>query len=333
MTQRATMTIGELLEVYLREHVAFLKNHRGTSRRLQQYISPFAALPLADLTRLQVIEWHREIAQSRGPNAARHALEDLHSLYVKAVDWGLFVGANPADRVKKFPKKSRSRFVRTREMPWLMAALDEEMPRDQTFFLLLLMTGARRDEARLAKWADLDLEEGLWHKSRTKGDKRHTIPLPTVMIERLRVLPRPSEWVFTSCPNGKNNFAVGLCWSGTAVEKSWRRIRARAGLKDLKIHDLRRTCASWLACHGSNLSVIQQVLNHSSLAVTNIYARLHIDPVRRALEEQSRLMLGLRPPVAAAPTPPGPAAIPSPVDERAEPQEWPVNSQQSNAIN
>ena len=74
------------------------------------------------------------------------------------------------------------------------------------------------------------------------------------------------------------------------VEWAWQRIRARAGLDDVTIHDLRRTCASWMAIHGTNLAVIQQVLNHSSLAHTGIYARLNQAPVSAALEENAQRM-------------------------------------------
>jgi hypothetical protein len=56
-----------------------------------------------------------------------------------------------------------------------------------------------------------------------------------------------------------------------------------------------------------------------------VYARLTVEPVRRALEAQAQRILGPRPPVNAAPTPAGPAAVSSPVEERAEPQEWPAN--------
>jgi len=62
---------------------------------------------------------------------------------------------------------------------------------------------------------------------------------------------------------------------------------------DLRIHDLRRMCASWLAINGENLPVIQRTLNHASLQSTQIYARLDTAPLRRALEDQSIRMLKL----------------------------------------
>ena len=76
------------------------------------------------------------------------------------------------------------------------------------------------------------------------------------------------------------------------MEHHWRRIRKKVGLKDVRIHDLRRTAASWLAINGSNLPVIQSMLNHKSLTSTQIYARLSVAPVRLALDDQAERMLG-----------------------------------------
>ena len=98
-------------------------------------------------------------------------------------------------------------------------------------------------------------------------------------------------------------------WSVTAVEHAWTIIRRRVGLTDVRIHDLRRTCASWRAINGANLPVIQSMLNHRSLSSTQIYARLSVAPVRQALDDQCERMLG---------------PVPVPVVSVSEPmQEWP----------
>jgi integrase len=67
------------------------------------------------------------------------------------------------------------------------------------------------------------------------------------------------------------------------------------GLVDVRIHDLRRTAASWLAINGSNLQVIQTMLNHRSVSSTQVYARLSLAPVAMALNDQCERMLGPRP--------------------------------------
>ena len=292
------MTIGELLVFYERNHVAFLKNRLGTSRRLHTYVGQLAAVDLAALTKMQVLEWVHAIGQAKGGHAANQALQQLHSMFVQADEWELFTGRNPAHRIKKFPKHSRERFVQSNEMAYLMRSLTEEMPQVELFFLCLLFTGCRVGELQAAQWKDFDLAAGLWRKPTTKTGISHTIPLAQIVIDRLQRLPRPTTWVFPSQRNNKNGFQAGK-WCRTAIQHAWRRIRKRAGLPDVRVHDLRRTAASWLAISGENLPVISAVLNHRSLQSTEVYARLSVAPVRRALDQNAGRMLGLTPPPVA----------------------------------
>ena len=90
------------------------------------------------------------------------------------------------------------------------------------------------------------------------------------------------------------------------------------GLTDVRIHDLRRTAASWLAINGANLPDIQSMLNHRSLSSTQVYARLSVAPVRLALDDQAERMLGPGPV-------PSPVALACPVITVPETQrpEWP----------
>jgi integrase len=155
------------------------------------------------------------------------------------------------------------------------------------------------------KWKDVDLAASLWHKPTTKTGVPHTVPLPAQLVTRLEALPKSTEWVFPSQPSNNNGFRAGQ-WSATPIEHAWRRIRKRAGLPDVRLHDLRRTCASWLAINGENLPVIQRTLNHTSLTSTQVYARLSVAPVRRALNEQAERMLA-----------------PMAVDRQDSRQEWP----------
>ena len=74
--------------------------------------------------------------------------------------------------------------------------------------------------------------------------------------------------------------------------KGWQRILKRSGLKDLRIHDLRRTCGSWLALNGASQYIIAKQLGHKSPQSTAIYARLSLDPVRESLEQAVKLTNG-----------------------------------------
>jgi integrase len=93
------------------------------------------------------------------------------------------------------------------------------------------------------------------------------------------------------------DFGIRLPGTGTTGHltepaKVWQRIRKRAGVPDARIHDLRRTLGSWLAAQGQSLPLIGKALNHSNVSTTQIYARLDLEPVRDALENNAALMFG-----------------------------------------
>jgi integrase len=121
-----------------------------------------------------------------------------------------------------------------------------------------------------------------------KAGRPHLLPLPQTAIAILESSPSrtKSEWIFPSD-----------CSAGHIVEpaKAWQRIRKRAGVEDVRIHDLRHTLASWLVDAGYNLSLIGRALNHSQIATTERCAHLAMDPVREALERNADLMFGAKP--------------------------------------
>ena len=74
-------------------------------------------------------------------------------------------------------------------------------------------------------------------------------------------------------------------------KKGWKRVLGRAGIKNLRIHDLRRTFGSWQAITGASLSIIGKTLNHKTTSTTSIYAKLDLDPVRASVEKATAAML------------------------------------------
>jgi integrase len=180
------------------------------------------------------------------------------------------------------------------------------------------------------KWADLNLLQGLWSNPTTTTGVPHQVPLPPALVGMLSSFPRTEDWVFASPrPHG------GPVKKSTTFH-NWRRIRARAGLDDVTIHDLRRTCASFLAISGENIAVIAKVLNHTTLANTAIYARLNQAPVKAALGKHADMLLGMGsasvtepapsvlPVMPRAPTTPPPPQTPGLVPSRVEErEEWP----------
>ncbi len=175
--------------------------------------------------------------------------------------------------VKRIP---RERFLLPHEWEALRPLLNRQPDRDRVYFSLLLLEGPRRDEARLMQRAHVDLTAGIWHKPTTKNGRRQILALSPTSCRLLSMLPNVGPYFFV----GEN---VDRPWSGTSVEHAWRRIRKAAGCTDVQIRDLRRTCATWMVAGGENLMVIKEVLHHSSVSTTQIYARADQTTVRAAL--------------------------------------------------
>lgn len=151
-------------------------------------------------------------------------------------------------------------------------------------FWMYLLTGARKTELLTLRWKDVDLVAGVITLRDRKGGDDLEVPLSSpakaVLSELLPMEGNPH--VFP----GRN--AGGHLAN---IDKAWRRIRDRAGLQDVHLHDLRRTVGSWLVQSGNSLLVAQKALGHASYASTLVYARLNQDPIKEALEEHGRQVM------------------------------------------
>src|SRR5262249_17261921 len=177
------------------------------------------------------------------------------------------------------------RFVQPEELPRLFQAIAEE-PNSSVrgIFLTALLTGARRAEVLSMRWEDVSLTRAEWRIPQTKAGRPHLLPLPQALVALPRSVPRLEgvPYVF-----------VGQDGTGPLqnIKRAWDRIRTKAGIPDVRFHDLRRTVGSWLAGSGESLSLIGKVLNHRDVSTTAIYARLNLDPMRQALERNASKML------------------------------------------
>lgn len=288
-----------LIETYCQHHVSQLAVAKEQTGLLRRYFPPLHRYTLAEITPLIVTAWFHEIGKHSHAQANK-SLSILRTMFERARDWKLFTGDNPAQHVQKYARNERERYVTEEEMPRLQWALSREPEDTQCFFLLCLLVGCRRGEALKMQWVDLNYTRRVWRKPLTKTKRTHLVPVPLALLERIMALPRINEYVFASSHGGH--------LSPTPIFNRWDAIRKAAGLPDVTIHDLRRTCCSWLAIHGENIAMISKgVLNHTTLANTGIYTRLNVNPVALALEDNSKRMLGMD---HASVTEPAPSALP-----------------------
>lgn len=192
--------------------------------------------------------------------------------------WAAIFQPTPASEKRHPP---RERFLLPNEWSTIRDNLSDKPLNVRVFFSLLFLLGCRPTELRTCSWAQLDLDEGIWHKLKTKNGKRQVLPLSPEAVALFRELPQSSPYCFIG--DAAHGGTPDQAWSRSAVKYWWRKVRNETACPDVQIRDLRRSCASWMTMHGENLKVVQSVLDHSSLSTTQIYARLDIRAIREAL--------------------------------------------------
>jgi integrase len=174
-------------------------------------------------------------------------------------------GDNPTSGLDRARPNERQRFLilTAEETDRLIASLGEDENRAAAqAIMLLLLTGARRNEITRAKWENVDWTQRVLRVPVSKSGKPRTIALNTAAMAVLKSIPRDS-----ACPYIFPTRLIG-------VYNPWNRIRRRAGLADVRLHDLRHSFASLLVNQGVSLYVVQGLLGHASPRMTQRYAHL-----------------------------------------------------------
>ena len=183
-------------------------------------------------------------------------------------------GSNPCKGIKRYRREGRERFLSAAEIRSLAAVLDrfEANRPQQVAIIRLLLTGCRASEVRTLKWRYR--REGKLFLPDSKTGPR-TIWLSSAARAVLDRVPRRASWMF---PSPRTNGPL----SHNGLDETWRRIRAEADLRDVRLHDLRHSFASGGLLVGEGLPMIGKLLGHTQVQTTARYAHLTNDPVKSA---------------------------------------------------
>lgn len=242
---------------------------------------------LNEITRQQIQTFHASVkAGGLSAASADHHLKLIrHSLNL-AVEWSM-LGQNPAAGIKQFNEDNRvEHYLNDEELQRLVAVLRAgEPPMVCQVALFLLSTGARLSEALNAKWSDIDRRSLVWRipATNSKSKRVRAIPLNSSAIEVLDGVGTEgkADYLFVNLKTGERL---------TAVNKVWGRLRAKAGLEHLRLHDLRHQFASFLVNAGHTIYEVQKILGHSDTKVTERYAHLSLKTLQTAANSASLAM-------------------------------------------
>jgi integrase len=282
--QRTVPTLSEFIrDVYMPHIRAHRRNFQSTVSFIRHHIEPrFGARRLDEITPKMITEAHDELKMKGYALATANKMPILFSIFYNLARRMKVQGSatNPAQSLKLFQlNNNRERYLSAEEVQRLRTVL-EECPYEQMRFIvpLLLMLGCRKRELLEARWEHIDLERRVWHIPMSKSGRARNVPLSSSAIEVLRSLDRRA-----GCPYVVPNPATLKPWGN--LHHQWDAIRKRAGLNDVRIHDLRHSFASNLVNSGRSIYEVGRLLGHSQVKTTQRYAHLSDTVLMSAMEE------------------------------------------------
>ncbi len=246
---------------YLPIHAKGLKNEPNIKGHCEKLKAEFEGRCLHEITSQMVELYKKSMMDTLAENTINNRLNTLSGIFTKAVEWGKAL-SNPVHKVKRFKIKERKRILDKDEQQALIIAAGQEKKASylQSLIIFDLATGLRKEELLSVKWADIDFENGqlLVRAEIAKHQKARYVDLNKHALTVLEVLPRVGEHIF--CDKQGQRFKN--------FRRSFQSAATRAKLKNVVIHDLRRTFGSNCVMSGVSLATVQAWMGHESIETT-----------------------------------------------------------------
>lgn len=276
-------TLGDLWTHYLETHARPSKRTwQRDVREWETYLQPtLGKVPLSEIERDDVSKLVANIERENGKGPARKCRSLLSTMFEVGIA-GKWCILNPVRGTRRPDFDPRQRYLKVDELHAFMEAvhgLRFEIARD--FILLSLYTGQRRSNVCSMRWDELDFSARLWiiPAGKYKGKKPHVVPLSTLALEilqRRREARNGSPWVLPG--RGKEGHYAH-------PKEAWARVLDKAGIENLRIHDLRRSLGAWQQRQGASLRTIQQTMGHSTADITaRVYSPMEVEQVRESVD-------------------------------------------------
>jgi len=287
---RETPTLNEFVRDRYLPHVKSYKRSWCTDETvLRLHILPALGAEPVDQVKNEAISELLEAMRQKGyaSGTTNRVLILLRYIYNLGRKWRVAgMAENPTLGLSTAPDVQRDRFLTPEETQRLIAAIqsDENQTAAQAIMLLLL-TGGRRNEITQAKWDYVNWERRTLLVPLSKSGKPRAIALNGQALALLRAIARHdgNPFIFPSPVNGRPSASLFFPWD---------RIRKRAGLADVRLHDLRHSYASFLVNQGISLYVVQGLLGHAHSRTTQRYAHLAHETLLDAAERVSDVVGG-----------------------------------------
>lgn len=264
-------TIAQLIREFLADpETLALRTYNSLELLLAWWVNHYGGERVLEFGALTLREARTKLQPGRAPATVNRYLSAMRSAW----NWGRAAELIPQklswpSRLMLTEPKGRTRFLSDEELARLLEASTAHSALMHAAVVVSIACGVRQSEMLRLKWADVDLERQRLRVMLSKNDEARSVYLPAAAAAALRPLKRApvvGQQVFID----QDGQPVDKSW----IEYRWKAVRAAAKLQDFKWHDLRHSCASFLAQQGANLLEIGAVLGHRSTSVTRRYAHL-----------------------------------------------------------
>jgi integrase len=286
--RRSIPTLGIFVE---QRYLPFVRTYKRSWQTdeivLRVHVLPrLGRLFLDEITTERIVEIVAAMRDDEyAPGTVGRVIVILRYLFNLARKWNVLrASENPAANIPVPPDVQRNRFLDKLEIKKLVEVLvSDENQVAAKAILLLLLTGARRNEITHARWENVDLKASMLFVPLSKSGTSRYIVLNKDAVAVLRSIPRlpGNPYVFPSPITGRPSASLHFPWN---------RIRTKAGLDDLRLHDLRHSFASALVNDGRELYTVQRLLGHANAKATQRYAHLKRETLAEAAETMGTLV-------------------------------------------
>ena len=301
--EKDAITVSKLCDLYLKEgngtkKASTIATDEG---RIERHIKPLLGRKrVKDVTANDIKKFMHDVANGKtaadvktkprgrarvsgGKGTATRTVGLLGGIFSFAVDGG-YRSDNPVRGVKRYADRHNERYLSPKELAKLGEALTAAEAEGKNKMAinairLLILTGCRKSEILTLQWEYVNFEAGYLELPESKtGQKR--VPLGAPAMELLASLKRIEGNPFVLPGEKEKHHLVGL-------PRVWRAVRKKAGLEDVRLHDLRHSFASVGAGAGMGLAVVGKLLGHRDPKTTARYAHIADDPAKAAADRIS----------------------------------------------
>ena len=280
------MTMGEFVEVYFRDKSQSLKDRSIKNKRdtmNAQLLPYFKDRPMNSITPAEIIQWQNTIIEKGYSDDYLKTIQNQMTALFNHAKNIYNLADNPCDKVKRMGKtsKKKMKFWTIEEYRQFMTGI-EPGSKYYVLFELLFWTGAREGELLALNKSDFDFRNNLLHITKTYNriDKQDVITVPKTenSVRTINIPNFLKEKVqryidmHYGIPDDARLFPI----VSRTLQKRMKRYAEKAGVKEIRVHDLRHSHAAYLIFQGIQPLMVKERLGHKDIKITlNTYGHLY----------------------------------------------------------